>query len=205
MMLNWKYIKCASVGFFCLLLIGCDSDYTRMVKSELAKGVRQDSIFLGIKFGNTREEFYGRCFDLNEQKLVTQGVGFSVKYMIQDSVAPSSRDIAMLFYPTFDTLQIIKGMDVEFLYPGWGPSRRELQSDSLSLRVQKILVDWYKGNDFVIVRIDEKDTPIKVDGNRRILMQLEDEQRVLVHIQDLLHPDYRHEGVYVNADMERKR
>ena len=207
MTMNLKYIKCASlVLVFAAGLMSCDSDYTKLVKSELAKGVRQDSLLLGINFGTTREDYYGICFDLNRQKLVTQGIGFSVQYNIKDSTTQQPpRDITMYFYPTFDTLSVINGMDMEFVYPGWGPAIRELQSDSLRSHVMELLHDWYKGNDFMIVKIDEKDTPVKIDANRRIMVLLEDEQRVLVHIQDLLSEAYRHKGVSVNKEMEREK
>lgn len=198
-----RFIKSASILIIVAAMMSCESDYTKMVKAELAKGIRQDSLLLGISFGNTREEFYGKCFDLNRQKLVTQGVGFSVQYMIKDSLQQPPRNISMLFYPTFDTLDIIKGMDIEFRYPGWNPNIRELQSDSLENHVKKLLLKWYKGNDFVTAHFDKKDTPVKVDANRRIILFVEDEQRILVHVQDLLHPDYRHKSVAVNGDMER--
>jgi hypothetical protein len=188
-----------------LVLVGCQSDYTRTVKEELAKGVRQDSLLLGVKFGDDREDFYGRCYDLNRAKIIDQGVGFSAKYIINDSMTQTPpRDIALLFYPKFDSSNIINGLDMEFRYPGWNSGIRNTQSDSLMTHVQKILLKWYKGNDFVIAKIDGKDTPVKVDGNRRMMMKIEDEQRVLVHIRDLLHPMYRHKDVYVNEEMERK-
>jgi hypothetical protein len=200
-----KSIKYISIALAAMSMASCQSDYTSMVKKELAKGVRQDSLLLGVKFGDDRENFYGRCFDLNRAKIVTQGVGFSAQYMINDTMTQTPpREIAMLFYPKFDTANIINGLDIEFRYPGWNPGIRETQSDSLMAHVQKILLKWYKGNDFVMANINDKETPVKVDGNRRIMMKIEDEQRVLVHVHDLLHPMYRHKDVYVNEEMERK-
>lgn len=186
-------------------LSACDSDYTRLVKSELSKGTRQDSLLFDINFGTTREEYYGICYDLNRKKLITQGIGFSVLYVIQDSLHQlAPENINMYFYPSFDSTSIVKGMDIEFTYPGWTAERRELQSDSLRTIVIKLLEKWYKGNQFMMVKIDDKETPIKIDANRRIIVLLEDHRRVLVHVQDLLHPEYRHKGVDVNVDMERK-
>jgi hypothetical protein len=191
---------------FVAALISCDSDYTKLVKSELSKSERQDSLLFDIKFGTTREDYYGICFDLNKKRLVTQGIGFSVQYIIKDSLTQSPpRDITMYFYPSFDSLDSVKGMDMEFVYPGWSPGIRELQSDSLRAHVMKILYHWYKGNEFMNVKINDQETPVKIDANRRILVLLEDEHRVLVHIQDLLHPAYRHKGVSVNEDMEREK
>jgi hypothetical protein len=206
-MKNLKYIKSISVLIvFVAALVSCDSDYTKLVKSELSKSQREDSLLFNIKFGTTREDYYGICFDLNKKRLVTQGVGFSVQYIIKDSLTQvPPRDITMYFYPSFDSTDVVKGMDMEFVYPGWNSSIRELQSDSLRAHVMKILERWYKGNNFMNVKINERDTPVKIDANRRIMVLLEDEQRVLVHIQDLLHPEYRHKGVSINKDMEREQ
>lgn len=204
-MKNLKYIKYASVLAFAVLMIACDSDYTKMVKTELSKGERQDSLLLGVRFGNTREEFYGRCFDLNKQQIVTQGEGFSVQYIIKDSTRSHPHNITLYFYPTFDSLNIIQGMDMEFFYPGWAMGSRELQSDSLRERVVSLLSEWYRGNDFKTIKINDERVPVKIDANRRIMVHIEDQQRVLVHVQDLLHPDYRHKAVAVNEALERKK
>jgi hypothetical protein len=195
-MMTWKFIKYASLAFCGLLLIGCETEYTKAVKAELAKGIRQDSLLFDINFGSTREEFYGRCFDLNQQKLVSQGVGFSVQYMIKDSITGRKPDdIRMLFYPNFDTLNIINAMNLEFSYPGWMPGQRNLQSDSLRNHVTEILAKWYGGNPFITARIHEQDVPVKIDGNRRVLVFIEDPQRVLVRIHDINHPEFMHQAL----------
>lgn len=202
----WKSLRFVSFFIAVLLLASCESDYTRLVKRELSKEVREDSLLLGIKFGHTREEFYGRCFDLNKKRIVVQGVGFSVMYIIKDSLsAERSPDINMMFYPRFDSANIIKGMDIELFYPGWAAGSHELGSDTLRNRLVKIFRTWYKGNDFMNVTIDKEDVLVKVDVNRRIIIKLEDEKRVLVHIQDLVHPDYRHDGVSINESLERHK
>ena len=84
----WRSIK-YSISLILLGTIfnGCfQSDYTKVVKSELAKGVRRDSILLGMHFGDTRNEFNGKCFDLNKTHIVSQGEGFSVQYLFTDSL-----------------------------------------------------------------------------------------------------------------------
>jgi len=170
------------------------------VKAGLATGVRRDSTLFGIKLGSTREEFYGTCFDLNKQKLVTQGVGFSVQYDFVDSITQSKpTPVRLMFYPGFDTLNVINAMNVEFTYPGWSPGIRELQSDSLSRHVKRILKTWYGGNDFVSVEINKQEVPVKVDGNRRILVFTEDDRRVLVRMQDMSHPEYLPKGMTVHT------
>jgi hypothetical protein len=205
MMMNWKFIRFANLALFGLLLISCESEYTKAVKSELAKGVRKDSLLFDINFGNTREEFYGKCFDLNKQQLVTQGIGFSVQYMIKDSITGKKPDeIRMLFYPNFDSLDIINAMNMEFSYPGWMPGERGMQSDSLRSHVQAILTKWYGGNEFITAHLDKRDVPVKIDGNRRILILLEDTQRVLVRIHDIDHPQFMHQALGLRETTEEQ-
>jgi hypothetical protein len=194
MTVNWKYIKYLNIIAICLAMVGCkESDYTQMVKSELAKGIRKDSVLLGISLGDSRDEFYGRCFDLNKEQIVTAGTGVSVQYIFDDStVHREPTQIKLLFYPEFDSTNVISTMNLEFSYTGWAPWNRGLQSDSLQLKLVDLLSKWYGGNKFVNAHVQDKEIPVKVDGNRRILVDIEDSQRVLVRVHDILHPRYRH-------------
>lgn len=194
----WKslkyFISVYGLALF-ILLGGClQSDYTRMVKAELKRGVRYDSLLLGIKMGDTRNEFFGRCFDLNKQQLISQGPGNStVKYIFTDSLLHNEpTELMLLFYPTFDDSEIIIGMDMEFSYTSWAPWNANYQSDSLEVKLKDLLKMWYPGNDFVMANINGIEVPVKVDGNRRILMSKKDTQNVVVSIQDILHPRFMH-------------
>ena len=179
-----------------IILTACfQSDYTRMVKSELAKGVRQDSILLGIKFGDTRDIFYGKCFDLNRAKLVTQGPGNrSVQYLFTDSVVHTQpTPMRLLFSPNFDQKEEIAQMNMEFTYPAWAPWNKQYQSDSLEVKVIELMMQWYQGNEFVMAELnDTTSLRAKVDGNRRLLIEKPDAQRVVVKVQNILHPAFRH-------------
>lgn len=172
-----------------------------MVKEELAKGIRQDSILLGLNFGNSRNEFYGRCFDLNKQKMVSQGPdNSSVQYIWTDSlVHEEPTEIRLLFYPGFDDYDKISSMDMEFSYLAWAPWNAELQSDSLILKVKELLLMWYKGNDFVIAKDGELEFPVKVDANRRVLILPKDAQTIKVLVHDILHPNFMHSVTKENA------
>lgn len=196
MTINWKYTGCLLVIATCsTLCFSCfQSDYTKLVKAELAKDVRKDSVLLGIHLGDTRNVFYGKCFDLNKQKLITPGSGTrSVQYFFTDSLFHDRpTEVRLLFYPTFDDKDVIAEMRMEFSYTGWSPWNRPLQSDSLKVKVMKMLMNWYKGNPFVNAHVNERDMPVKVDGNRRIILFVKDQQAVDVKVQDLLHPYFRH-------------
>jgi hypothetical protein len=204
--MNLKYLKFV-ISSFCLSLLfsGCfQSDYTKLVKSELAKGIRNDSILLGIKFGDTRQDFFGRCYDLNKQHLVTQG-SKGVQYFFSDStVHHSPTEIRLLFSPFFDTKEIIAEMDLEFSYSGWAPWNKELQSDSLKIKIMKLLMNWYKGNEFIVAKVGGENIPVKLDGNRRVLIHIKDTQNVTVRVQDILHPKFKH-SVHVGEKEDLKK
>lgn len=196
MTVTWKYLKYA-ISFVCLatLTSGClQSDYTKMVKAELSKGTREDSLVFGIKFGDTRNDFYGKCFDLNREKLVTQGPGnTSVQYIFEDSLLHDEpTQIRMLFYPSFDKDDVISQMTFEFSYTGWAPWNKAAHADSLKEKTMQLLMLWYKGNEFVTAEVNSTRIPVKVDGNRRLLVYLKDAQSVVVRAQDILHPDFKH-------------
>ncbi len=176
-------------------LSGCvQSDYTKLVKSELAKGIRKDSLLFGVNFGNSKDEFFGKCFDLNRQQLVTEGPGnASVQYLFTDSLfhEPPAK-IRLLFMPKYDQTEKINEMNLEFAYVAWSPWNKQYQSDVLKEKVMKIILSWYKGNEFVTAKVGEKEIPVKLDGNRRIMVYIQSEQHVLVNIQDILHPAFKH-------------
>ena len=57
-MRTFKIYKLLIFTFSFFLIYSCQSDYTKLVKDELASGSRYDSIFHGLEFGQTRKEFY---------------------------------------------------------------------------------------------------------------------------------------------------
>lgn len=192
---NWKFLK-YSISYLsiCVTLSGCfQSEYTRLVKAELAKGVRNDSLLFGIRFGDTRNEFYGKCFDLNKQQLVTAGAGNNVEYVFSDSLFHRNpTNISLLFYPSFDQNDKITNMKMQFSYRAWAPWNRDMQSDSLLGKTQKILMNWYGGNNFILANVGGKQMPVKLDGNRRILVYTWDMKSVSVEVQDILNPVFKH-------------
>lgn len=194
--MTWKCIRYPiRILVLWVFLSSCfQSDYTKLVKSELAKGTRQDSLLFGIKFGDTRNDFYGKCFDLNKQRLVTQGpANTSVQYLFKDSLFHDEpTEIRLLFFPDYDDKQVIAEMDMEFSYLAWAPWNEKYQSDSLEVKIKKLLMHWYGGNEFVSAHVNDAEIPVKVDGNRRILVYIKDAQSVGAKIQDILHPRFRH-------------
>jgi hemolysin-activating ACP:hemolysin acyltransferase len=198
MVATLRYTKLISPILIVLVFAACESDYTKMVKSELAKGVRQDSILLGIRLGETRHDFYGQCYDLNRQQLVTAGEGGTVQYMLTDStVHASPTTMKILFVPAFDNKQVLTNLDLKITYVSWAPWNRQFQADSLESKLKQLLTKWYGGNEFVIAKIGEEKIPVKVDGNRRIVLYRKEPQTVVVKVQDILHPKFKHSKVKV--------
>jgi hypothetical protein len=95
--------------------------YDKLVKTELAKGVRVDSLFLGIRFGMTSKAFYGYCWELNKKGIISDGSNNTmVLYKIDSGLRfPAS----MNFYPDFYDNKVAN-MRVTFQYNAWAPGTR---------------------------------------------------------------------------------
>ncbi len=189
----WMIYRFQFFALLSLLAIGCvQSEYTKMVKSELAKGIRRDSILLGINFGDSQSIFREKCLELNKQHLTTQGEGINIQYLLIDSMSSNvPLTVKILFRPEFDEKETLAAVELKFSYLGWAPWNRNLYSDSLKRRVINWLTTWYKGNKFVTAHANKSDIPVKVDGNRRILVYEDQPQYVVVRVEDLTSPSYR--------------
>jgi len=174
---------------FIFMLSCSESKYSKLVKTEMAKGVVYDSLFLGQKLGQTQKEFFDKCWKLNNDKLVTNGANSFVEYKLPSKKEGDSKsDITMLFYGIFNDEKVMTGMKLRFSYVGWSLWNKSLQSAELIHAVKDTLIKWYPGNDFIEVPLekDARNLLVKVDGNRRITIRpLEDDKDVKVQIDDL--------------------
>lgn len=177
-----------------ILVSGCfESEYTRLVKAEMKKGIRYDSLLMGLKFGDTRNHFQGVCFDLNKAGKISAGVSGTIQYIIKDSLTHLGHpDIRLLFVPGFDKQDKIVNLDLKFTYTGWAPWNKSLQADSLAVVVQKIIMKWYGGNQFIIAKLNGEEIPVKVDGNRRMSLFIQEPSDVIVKQHDIFHSRYKH-------------
>lgn len=178
---------------FIVVLMSCQkSKVAGLVERELASGVIYDSIFLQFKFGDTREEFFAKGWEQNKKNLIAQGPeNRNIQYILTPPDSTQSR-ILMLFFPEFDKHMKIKKMDLQFGYLAWAPWNRQYFSDSLLFAIQDTLLNWYGGNEFLLIpKKDEatKDVWVKVDGNRLISLAIKNDQRIEGYIKDLKHPD----------------
>ena len=167
------------------IISGCTprAKYEKMLKNELASGVRYDSLFMGIYLGMPEKDFYTHCWVLNGQGLIRQGArNMTVEYQLKDELKyPGTMD----FYPEFVQGKISE-MPVRFLYNGWAPWNKKLSSDSLQVEVLK----WFKkmyGDGFIEVKHPERGIAyVKVNGNRRISIFKEDDLHVWAIYTDML-------------------
>jgi hypothetical protein len=183
-------MKTGIIRFITLMMIlasaiyGCSpkARYERRLKHELAKGVRYDSLFMGIYFGMPQKDFYLYCWKLNSQGLIKQGPGnTTVEYQLRNELKYPG---TMNFYPGFVDGKIAE-MPVKFTYSGWAPWNTKLSSDSLQYDVLK----WYKkiyGGDFIKIKHPQRGIAyVKLDGNRQISVFKEDEIHVWAVFTDM--------------------
>ena len=182
---------------FCLLVLtpflACEieSEYSKLLKKELKSGKSFNDLVLGLKIGQTKDDFYEICADLNKKKLITSGArNLYPEYILypKDSVE-NGKKIRMSFMGIFDNDRIMKGMDIRFNYYSWIAWREEYNSDNLINEIKDTLQLWYPGNDFIEIdlKLDSKNNLayVKVDGNRQITMYKIDGRDVAVIIEDV--------------------
>lgn len=174
-----------TILFFVLLSASsCQSEYTKLVKKELASGVKKDTVLFDLKFGNTRKEFYEICWNLNKEGIATHGGNNSYVQTILGAkdTLNKAKKIKMLFYAQFNKQNIVTGVDMKFSYSAWAPWNKYLESDKLLPAIKDTLLKWYPGNSFLKF---EKGVFVKVDGNRQIQLKIASKEEVSVLIEDL--------------------
>ena len=167
----------------------CDSEYERMVKSELDSDVVNEDLIFGLKMGQSQKEFFSTCWDLNKQKVISQGPKNQyVRYVLPPVEIPDETEkVEMLFYGIFDEDLVMRGLRQRLSYLGWSLWNEDYHSDRLMEKLKGYYIQKYGGNDFIEIDegLDEVTTYVKVDGNRQILMYPVDNKDVIVKIEDL--------------------
>lgn len=168
-------------------LLSCESEYSKLVKKELATGIKNDSLFFGMKFNDTKQEFFDICQELNNNELVSHGPENKfVEYTIKATNDDGS-SIQMLFYGIFSKKNIMTGLNMRFSYNAWSPWNNKLNADKLIPSIKDTLRKWFPGNEFIKVDLKElnNEVYVKIDGNRQIKMYTLDKKVVVVKIEDL--------------------
>jgi len=184
--MNTKHLKLISIFLMiAFLFFGCTqkAKYDRKLKQELASGIRNDTLFMGIYFGMGQKEFYTHCWKLNQKGLIRQGLrNTTVEHILKDELKYPA---TMNFYPEFAQTRIFE-MPVRYVYNGWAPWNTKLSADSLQVQVLK----WYEklyGKGFMEVKHSKRGIAfVKLDGNRRISIFMENETYVWAVFTDML-------------------
>jgi len=184
-------IRICSFVFFFILIISCKSEYDQYVKRELKKGIENKELIFDLELGITRKQFYDICWQLNKDKIVSQGPKNQfVKYIIEEgSITGETDKIEMLFYGIFDEELIMRGLDFQFSYPKWAVWNENYHSTVLIKSVQQYFLDTFPGNEFIKISLGKEDlfSYVKIDGNRQILIYPKDTKDVVVKVEDLKH------------------
>ena len=171
-----------------LLVTSCRSDYDKLVRTEMKSGLIKEDLIFGLKLGQEKKEFYNICWQLNSQKLVSQGPSNEmVRYLIQpEEIEGETQEIEMLFYGSFDEEKIMRGLKMKLSYVSWAPWNEELHSPELAKNIRPYFMKLYGGNDFIEVDlVKDYKTYVKVDGNRQIVIFPQTTKDVMVKIDDL--------------------
>ncbi len=171
------------------LLVSCQSEYTKTVKKELAKKAQNDSLIFGTYFGDTKKQFFTKCWELNKKGLVIQSIdnNYVAHTLKSKDTLTEADDIEMLFYGRFNEENIMDGMDFKFRFKGWTLWNEQFQSPVLIEQVKDSIESWFPGNSFFKVRFPEErlDIHVKIDGNRQFKMYTTDNREVIVIAEDL--------------------
>ncbi|NBC02402.1 MAG: hypothetical protein GVY20_01720 [Bacteroidetes bacterium] len=166
-------------------LVHCNSqsksEYQLEVEKEMAKGVRNDSLFLGYHFGMTQKEFYEHSWKLNKEELIRNGTGAEILQTVNDLKAPADK----IFYPEFKDEKIVE-MPVTYSYHGWSPWNRHLWADSLKLDLKRYLEDKYNIS-FKVIENPSSGQKVfyQISANKEIRISEVDQSKVRVRYIDL--------------------
>lgn len=164
------------------------STYEEVKARELKSGKVVEDLFLDLRLGMGRKDFYGTCWEHNKNGILTNGAHYL--QVLYNPVFPSGKVANMHFYPKFEEDHLYY-MPIEFIYRDWFPGNEEFSIDNLMVDVMGILEKWY-GDGFFEVSNKEKTVKamVKVDGNRVIRVHKKNINTVKVEILDLRIKDF---------------
>ncbi|MBL6669181.1 MAG: hypothetical protein CNC91_00745 [Flavobacteriales bacterium MED-G22] len=179
-----------SLLHFSLTILGCKSEYEKMVDRELKKNVKEDSLFFNYRLGESKDSYHEKSWDLNHNKIVVQGRSYTfMKYVFQDPKTPEKQnDFAMEYTGGFNKERKLNNMKVIFSHVLWVPWNEDYHASQLLPRVLDSIQRWYGGNEFVKYELKNDTIPsiyVKVDGDRRFRAYVENTQDIIVKIDDL--------------------
>lgn len=185
--LYWRNNKVIFILSF--LFFGCsfNSEYSNLLSRELSSGKINNQLFLGFQFGDSKDDYFDICTELNKKKIITSGGRNFSPEQILIPIEENGKKIKMSFFGLFDNDRILNGMDIRFNFLGWSIWNKEYHSDNLIHQVKDSILRWFPGNDFIDYQLEDisKNAYVKLDGNRRIIVYILDNKDVAVKINDL--------------------
>ncbi|MFD2101526.1 hypothetical protein [Flagellimonas iocasae] len=151
------------------VLSGCRNSYEDIVQNELESGVVKDSLWYGIKFKMTRQQFEEDAFEMNQRGLFKEsGLGLMELKFPDEFKYPVDCE----FYPEFKN-EIIVGMSGRFNYMYWNGFNRDYDNIVLLKELLPKMETWFQGGEFLEMDLKEPASRVgpvyvKVDGNREL-------------------------------------
>lgn len=166
------------------LLVSCNrkTEYEKVKEKEMASGEIQEDLFLGLKLGMPRKEFFEVCWEMNQEGILMNGAHeLRVNYKAE---LPSGKKTNMFFYPKFEEEKIFL-MQAEFQYLDWFPTNPAYSSENLQEDVVKYFETLYGEGFFKVENSSGTSAMIKIDGNRLVRVYIKSLNAVRVDILDM--------------------
>ena len=173
-----------------ILIFGCQrkSEYSIILTRELEKKNQFNDLIFDMKIGQSRQDYFDICYQLNKQKKIISGERSLNPELILKSKNGSTKgsNIKMSFNGIFNEKKTMRGFEMRFYFTGWSNWNKDLSSENLLFQLKDTLRKWFPGNDFFKVNFENNlSAEVKIDGNRRILAYKVNSKDVAVRIEDM--------------------
>ena len=173
-----------------ILIVGCQrkSEYSTILTRELEKKNEFNDLIFDMKIGQSRQDYFNICYQLNKQKKIISGERSLNPELILKSKNGSTKgsNIKMSFNGIFNEKKTMRGFEMRFYFTGWSNWNKDLSSENLLFQLKDTLRKWFPGNDFFKVNFENNlSAEVKIDGNRRILAYKVNSKDVAVRIEDM--------------------
>mgnify|MGYP001165037986 FL=1 len=172
------------------LIVGCHrkSEYSAILTRELEKKNEFNDLIFDMKIGQSRQDYFDICYQLNKQKKIISGERSLNPELILKSKNGSTKgsNIKMSFNGIFNEKKTMRGFEMRFYFTGWSNWNKDLSSENLLAQLKDTLKRWFPGNNFFKVNFENNlSAEVKIDGNRRILAYKVNSKDVAVKIEDM--------------------
>lgn len=168
-----KLFKSVLIGVIFFSSCVHKKNYEEVVRDELSRGVRYDSIVYGIRLGMTYDEFYSYCFDKNIEgvfKPNTSGTG--VTTILEEGF---NSPVVLEFYPQVNqNNEIITIYNATLKYKEFSYYNKNHSIKNLLNETIRAFEKGYEGSEFFTIPHENKLLKynyIKMDGNRKITVK----------------------------------